>query len=97
MDHETVLFAVDWKDGEWPFLDVVRGTITGPPLPPDVVDFPLGSVLPRHFFWRPPKTSLFAISIDLGIVNSQACSGPMFIPRFRSRVEASGKPNITVP
>ncbi|GJD04296.1 xylosidase : arabinofuranosidase [Colletotrichum higginsianum] len=158
MGRETVLFAVDWKDGEWPFLDVVRGTMTGPLPPvnkdipgdghwidePDVVDFTPGSGLPRHFFfWRPPKTSLFAISpqehpntleispspvnlsatpafepkedglgfiarkqsatlfnythIDLGIVNLQACSGTTFIPRFRLRVEASGKPNITVP
>ncbi|GKT44689.1 uncharacterized protein ColSpa_04870 [Colletotrichum spaethianum] len=35
--------------------------------------------------------------IDLGVVNLPACSGTTFIPRFRFRVEASGKANITVP
>ncbi|TDZ27821.1 Non-reducing end alpha-L-arabinofuranosidase BoGH43A [Colletotrichum spinosum] len=182
MGRETVLFAVTWEEGQWPILDMVRGTMTGP-LPktnkdipgnghwidePDVVDFEPGSALPRHFFfWRPPKTSLFAISpaghpntfqispspvnlsatpdfnpeqdglgfiarkqsatlfnytvdvdfkpevadeeagitvfltqvqhIDLGIVNLPACAGESLVPRFRFRVEASGKPNITVP
>ncbi|GKT56640.1 xylosidase arabinofuranosidase [Colletotrichum tofieldiae] len=182
MGRETVLFAVDWKKDGWPVLDEVRGTMTGPLPPtnknipgdghwidePDVVDFTPGSELPRHFFfWRPPKTSLFAVSqqghpntleispspvnltatpdfepkedglgfiarkqsatlfnytvdvsfkpeveeeeagisvfltqsqhIDLGVVNLPACSGTTFIPRFRFRIEASGKPNITVP
>ncbi|OLN87271.1 Non-reducing end alpha-L-arabinofuranosidase BoGH43A 5 [Colletotrichum chlorophyti] len=182
MGRETVLFAVKWDEGEWPILDMVRGTMTGPLPPtnrdvpgdghwmdePDSVDFEPGSSLPRHFFfWRPPKASLFAISpeghpntlqiapspvnlsatpefqpaedglgfvarkqsatlfdfnvdvsfnpkvedeeagitvfltqaqhIDLGIVNLPACSGTTRIPRFRFQVEASGKPNITVP
>ncbi|WYZ36882.1 hypothetical protein EsH8_II_000388 [Colletotrichum jinshuiense] len=182
MGRETVLFAVKWEEGQWPVLDPVRGTMTGPlPQPnkdvpgdghwidePDVVDFAPGSKLPRHFmFWRPPKASLFAISpeghpntlqispspvnlsatpefkpledglgfiarkqsatifnytvdvsfnpeveneeagisifltqfqhIDLGIVNLPACSGKSLVPRFRLKVEASGKPNITVP
>ncbi|KAJ0346621.1 hypothetical protein COL154_013433 [Colletotrichum chrysophilum] len=182
MGRETVLFAVTWDEGEWPVLDRVRGTMTGPLPPtnknipgdghwadePDVVDFAPGSDIPRHFvFWRPPKESLFAISpdghpntleispspvnlsgtpdfnpqedglgfiarkqsatlfnytvdvdfkpeveeeeagvtvfltqvqhIDLGIVNLPGCSNTTLIPHFRFRVEASGKPNITVP
>ncbi|KAK1622535.1 hypothetical protein BDP81DRAFT_476345 [Colletotrichum phormii] len=35
--------------------------------------------------------------IDLGIVTSPACSNQSLVPRFRLRVEASGKPNISVP
>ncbi|KXH59190.1 arabinofuranosidase [Colletotrichum salicis] len=35
--------------------------------------------------------------IDLGIVTSPACSNQSLVPRFRLQVEASGKPNITVP
>ncbi|KAF4867453.1 Non-reducing end alpha-L-arabinofuranosidase BoGH43A [Colletotrichum siamense] len=182
MGRETVLFAVTWDEGEWPVLDRVRGTMTGPLPPtnknipgdghwadePDVVDFAPGSDIPRHFvFWRPPKESLFAISpdghpntleispspvnlsgtpdfnpqedglgfiarkqsatlfnytvdvdfkpeveeeeagvtvfltqvqhIDLGIVNLPGCSNTTLVPHFRFRVEASGKPNITVP
>ncbi|KAI9162971.1 Non-reducing end alpha-L-arabinofuranosidase BoGH43A [Paramyrothecium foliicola] len=77
MGRETVLFAVTWEEGEWPVLDPIRGTMTGPLPPtnkdvpgdghwinePDVVDFKPGSALPRHFlFWRPPQESLFEIS-----------------------------------
>lgn len=35
--------------------------------------------------------------IDLGIVNLPGCSNTTLVPHFRFRVEASGKPNITVP
>ncbi|KAI3553736.1 arabinofuranosidase [Colletotrichum abscissum] len=35
--------------------------------------------------------------IDLGIVNLPACSNQSLVPKFRFKVEASGKPNITVP
>ncbi|EXF79236.1 arabinofuranosidase [Colletotrichum fioriniae PJ7] len=35
--------------------------------------------------------------IDLGIVSLPACSNQSLISKFRFRVEASGKPNITVP
>ncbi|KAH6892886.1 glycosyl hydrolase [Thelonectria olida] len=77
MGRETVLVPATWERGEWPVLDQVHGRMAGP-LPdadhkvpgtghwindPDIVGFPQGSSLPRHFsFWRPPKTSLFAIS-----------------------------------
>ncbi|PVH83907.1 glycoside hydrolase family 43 protein [Cadophora sp. DSE1049] len=182
MGRETVLVPAKWEEGEWPVLDPVRGRMTGPLPPrnmnipgnghwvgdPDVVDFPPGSALPRHFaFWRPPKTSLFAISplghpnalrispsranlttdaafqplvdglafvarkqsatlfdysvdvsfnptvayeeagisvfltqfqhIDLGIVNVPDKKSGTLTPTFRFRVEASGKPNTTVP
>ncbi|KAK2613899.1 hypothetical protein N8I77_000772 [Diaporthe amygdali] len=182
MGRETVLFAVNWKENQWPILDPVFGTMTGPLPPtnkripgdghwidgPDVVDFVPGSDIPRHFlFWRPPKTSLFAVSpkghsntlqispspvnlsatpefqpaedglgfiarkqsatlfnytvdvsfkpeveeeeagisvfltqvqhIDLGIVNLASRNGTNSTLAFRFRVEASGKPNITVP
>lgn len=77
MGRETVLFSVKWGEDEWPVLDPVYGTMAGPLPPtnrnvpgdghwvddPDVVDFAPGSDIPRHFFfWRPPKTSLFAVS-----------------------------------
>lgn len=182
MGREMVLFAVKWEEGEWPVLDPVLGTMTGPLPPtdrsipgdghwvdePDVVEFAPGSDIPRHFFfWRPPKASLFAVSpeghpgtlqispspvnlsatpdfkpaedglgfiarkqsatlfnytvdvsfepevedeeagisvfltqfqhIDLGIVNLPASNGTNTNQAFRFRVEASGKPNITVP
>ncbi|KAI7783966.1 Xylosidase : arabinofuranosidase [Diaporthe eres] len=182
MGREMVLFTVNWEEDEWPILDPVLGTMTGPLPPtnkripgdghwvnePDVVDFAPGSDIPRHFFfWRPPKTSLFAVSpeghpgtlqispspvnlsatpdfkpaedglgfiarkqsatlfnytvdvsfnpevedeeagisvfltqfqhIDLGIVNLPANNGTNTTQAFRFRVEASGKPNITVP
>ncbi|KAF2182261.1 glycoside hydrolase family 43 protein [Zopfia rhizophila CBS 207.26] len=77
MGRETVLVPVKWEEGEWPILDPVRGRMSGS-LPPtnkdvpgdgpfvddlDVLNFPPGSAIPRHFvFWRPPKTSLFAVS-----------------------------------
>jgi beta-xylosidase len=183
MGREMVLFPVEWKEGEWPVLEPVFGTMTGP-LPqtnkhipgdghwvdePDVVDFAPGSDIPRHFFfWRPPKTSLFAVSpkghpgtlqispspvnlsgtpdfkpaedglgfiarkqsatlfnytvdvsfkpevedeeagisvfltqfqhIDLGIVNLARSNGTNLTQAFfRLQVEASGKPDITVP
>lgn len=135
---------------------------------PDVFEFAPGSDIPRHFFfWRPPKTSLFAVSpeghpgtlqispspvnlsatpdfkpaedglgfiarkqsatlfnytvdisfqpevedeeagisvfltqfqhIDLGIVNLPASNGTNTTQAFSFRVEASGKPNVTVP
>lgn len=182
MGRETVLFVVNWEEDKWPVLDPVLGTMTGPLPPtnrhipgdghwvdePDVVDFAPGSDIPRHFFfWRPAKTSLFAISpedhpgtlrispspvnlsatpgfkpaedglgfiarkqsatlfnytvdvsfkpevedeeagisvfltqfqhIDLGIVNLPANNGTNTTQAFRFQVEASGKPNITVP
>ncbi|KAG4440764.1 hypothetical protein IFR05_003751 [Cadophora sp. M221] len=77
MGRESVLVPAKWEEGKWPVLDPVRGRMSGP-LPrtnkhipgdghfvddPDIVDFPPGSTIPRHFaFWRPPKTSLFAVS-----------------------------------
>lgn len=182
MGREMVLFAVNWEEDEWPVLDPVLGTMTGPLPPtnrrvpgdghwvdePDVVDFGPGSDIPRHFFfWRPPKTSLFAVSpeghpgtlqispspvnlsgtpdfspaedglgfiarkqsatlfnytvdvsfkpevedeeagisvfltqfqhIDLGLVNLPAGNRTGAALAFRFRIEASGKPNITVP
>lgn len=35
--------------------------------------------------------------IDLSIINLPACNGKTLVPRFRFSVEASGKPNTTVP
>ncbi|KAI5464430.1 glycosyl hydrolase [Mariannaea sp. PMI_226] len=77
MGRETVLVPMRWEKGEWPVLDRVSGRMSGP-LPktnrnvpgnghwvdePDRVSFLPGSSLPKHFaFWRPPKTSLFAVS-----------------------------------
>ena len=182
MGRETVLVPAKWEEGQWPVLEPVRGRMSGPLLTknkdipgdghwvddPDIVDFPPGSVLPKHFaFWRPPKTSLFSISppghpntlrispsrvnltadaafqplvdglafvarkqlatlfdysvdvsfnpkvadeeagisvfltqlqhIDLGIVNLPDKHTGNFVPTLRFRVEASGKPNTTVP
>ncbi|KAH9207663.1 glycosyl hydrolase [Leptodontidium sp. 2 PMI_412] len=77
MGRETVLVPAKWEKGEWPVLAPAHGRMSGPLPPknmdipgdghwvndPDVVNFPLGSALPKHFaFWRPPKTSLFAVS-----------------------------------
>ena|SRR5690242_6654387 len=77
MGRETVLVPMKWKKGEWPVIDQVRGRQSGP-LPPtnkrvkgdspfanegDKLDFGVGSSLSKQLlFWRPPKTSLFAIS-----------------------------------
>ena len=77
MGRETVLVPVTWEEGEWPILDPVRGRMSGPLPPlnrnikgsgpfvddPDVLNFPPQSAIPRQLlFWRPPKTSLFAVS-----------------------------------
>lgn len=77
MGRETVLVPMKWEKGEWPVIDQVRGRQSGP-LPPankhvqgngpfadegDEINFACGSSLPKQLlFWRPPKTSLFAIS-----------------------------------
>lgn len=180
MGRETVLVPVTWEEGGWPVADVVRGRMSGPLPPqnkdikgggpfvdvPDMIDFPPNSSIPRQLlFWRPPKTSLFAVSspghpntlcispsrfnltagdnfqpaqdglgfiarkqtasifeysvdvsfkpsavdeeagvsvfltqlqhIDLGIINL-ATNGTL-TPTLRFRIEASGKPNVTVP
>ncbi|KAH7378678.1 glycosyl hydrolase [Pyrenochaeta sp. MPI-SDFR-AT-0127] len=181
MGRETVLVPVTWEKGAWPVLDPARGRMTGPLPPtnkkvkgsgpfvddPDVLDFPPNSAIPRQLlFWRPPKTSLFAISppghpntlriapsrvnltaneafqpseglgfiarkqtstvfdysvdvsfkpvnegeeagisvfltqlqhIDLSIINVGANNSNASTPHLRFRVEASGKPNATVP
>ncbi|KAH6698248.1 xylosidase : arabinofuranosidase [Leptodontidium sp. MPI-SDFR-AT-0119] len=182
MGRETVLVPAKWEKGEWPVLAPAHGRMSGPLPPknmdipgdghwvndPDVVNFPLGSALPKHFaFWRPPKTSLFAVSppghpntlrispsrvnltadaafqplvdglafvarkqsatlfdysvdvsfdptvadeeagisvfltqfqhIDLGIVNLPDKHTGTLVPKLRFRIEASGKPNTTVP
>ncbi|KAH6720670.1 glycosyl hydrolase [Leptodontidium sp. MPI-SDFR-AT-0119] len=77
MGRETVLVPAKWEEGQWPVLDPARGRMSGPlsrtnkHIPgdapfvddPDIVDFPPGSTIPKYFaFWRPPKTSLFAVS-----------------------------------
>lgn len=77
MGRETVLVPMKWEKDQWPVIDQVRGKHSGP-LPPknrhvdgkgpfadegDALDFPVGSSLPKQLlFWRPPKSSLFAIS-----------------------------------
>ncbi|KAJ4989904.1 xylosidase : arabinofuranosidase [Stagonosporopsis vannaccii] len=77
MGRESVLVPMKWEKGEWPVIDQVRGKQSGP-LPPtnkrvkgngpfadegDKLDFGVGSSFPKQLlFWRPPKTSLFAIS-----------------------------------
>lgn len=180
MGRETVLVPVIWREGEWPVVTQARGRLSGPLPPtnrnvkgsgpfvnePDVLEFPPSSTIPRQLlFWRPPKTSLFAVSpqghpntlritpsrvnltaddqfqpakdglafiarkqtstvfdysvelsfnptqvgeeagvsvfltqfqhIDLGIVNLN--TNKSLTPSLRFRVEASGKPNDTVP
>ncbi|KAJ4288501.1 hypothetical protein N0V90_011737 [Kalmusia sp. IMI 367209] len=77
MGRETVLVPAQWKRGEWPVLEPVRGRQSGPlpqargnvPRPgpyisePGVVDFGPQSKLPRQFLhWRIPEEDLFAIS-----------------------------------
>jgi beta-xylosidase len=77
MNRETVLYPVSWPKGEWPTLDPVRGTMSGPLPPqdlnipgtgpfvkdPDHYTFPRGSTLPRHFtFWRFPHPEKYTIS-----------------------------------
>lgn len=77
MGRETVLVPMKWEKGKWPVIDQVRGKQSGP-LPPtnryvkgngpfadegDELNFAPGSSIPKQLlFWRPPKTSLFAIS-----------------------------------
>lgn len=77
MNRETVLYPVSWASGEWPSLEPVRGTMSGPLPPrnlnlpgsgpfvkdPDHYDFAPGSSLPRHFtYWRFPQTKNYAVS-----------------------------------
>ncbi|KAF9737440.1 arabinofuranosidase [Paraphaeosphaeria minitans] len=77
MGRESALIPAQWKRGEWPVIEPVRGRQSGPLPPvnrrvpgagpwvdaPDVVDFKPGSQLPRQFVhWRIPKYDLFAIS-----------------------------------
>ncbi|KAK1758854.1 glycosyl hydrolase [Echria macrotheca] len=80
MGRETVLYPATWKDGEWPILQPVRGTMSGWPLPPasrdvpgdgpfvtdpDVYDFGAGKPIPRNLmYWRVPREGAFASTDD---------------------------------
>lgn len=77
MGRETVSLPMRWEKGEWPIIDQVCGKQSGP-LPSmnkhikgngpfadegDELNFAPEPSLPKQLlFWRPPKTSLFAIS-----------------------------------
>ncbi|KAI0425648.1 hypothetical protein F5Y09DRAFT_334795 [Xylaria sp. FL1042] len=76
MRKETVLSGT-WEQGGWPELESVTGLMDGPipgkdGNPPgtgpfvddgDLLDFALGSELPKHFLtWRPQPKSLFIVS-----------------------------------
>ncbi|KAF1361194.1 Arabinanase/levansucrase/invertase [Lizonia empirigonia] len=77
MGRETVLVPMKWERGEWPVIDQARSMQSGP-LPSlnktvkgngpfadegDELNFSPRSSFPKQLlFWRPPKTSLFAIS-----------------------------------
>ncbi|KAH8896062.1 xylosidase : arabinofuranosidase [Thozetella sp. PMI_491] len=79
MGRETVLFPVDWEEDEWPYLQPVGGSMTGP-LPVsipgaagagpcsgggEVVQFMPGSQIPANFLtWRPQPEYIFTISPD---------------------------------
>lgn len=106
MGRESVLFAVTWKEGEWPVLEPVHGQMSGWQLPapnrdvpgngpfnsdPDVYDFTHGSEIPRNLaYWRVPKEGTFSTT-NRGLEIIPSRNNLTGMPNSETAIELTGQ------